>query len=267
MSGYKKYWLRVGEWKVGVFFEKAEQTVLRGRFIGEFEEVFGKGGFLTDDGIPDFTVSIENPDKFSEVIDREGGQKYFYLFQERHLEDKKIRSHYNIGLGGLQVILREVCMRLFQEKGFILHASACLSGDEVLYAFLANSGGGKSTTAGMMEKEGFAHFADDIIGVCKSDQGFRYYSLPVIEKEKLPVLREVDKAKFFFVQKSNEIKKERIEDRKKLLDMVIRQVWLAGERMSERMFSRVVEFVEKGEFWILKTMVDSQGLKELMNEA
>ncbi|MFZ5932517.1 MAG: hypothetical protein ACOYT7_00295 [Patescibacteria group bacterium] len=251
---------------VRLVFSPTEQVFYKRKLVETVREIWGKEGFLRRKGrIPDFTVEFRPEGGRSEVLVREVEQKFFFLIVKKDFQKKKFSLYYSVSPRLLDVLLREIFVFLLQKEGFLLHCSSLLDKNGILSAFMAHSGGGKTTTANLLSKSRVV-FSDDVVIVRKNKKGWLFSSPPFVEKEKLPLNLKAQKAKLYFVEKGNVASKNKITDKSKILPRFLEQIW--QERKGESSFNLgiILKFVRDNEFYNLITTLDKNAMGRVFDE-
>ncbi|GIQ69783.1 aldolase [Xylanibacillus composti] len=118
-----------------------------------------------------------------------GGSVYFYLagaavFKVESGKHIWISPEDNADEELIRLCVTSTCVgALLLQKGMLpLHGSAVVAGDKA-YAFVGHSGAGKSTLAAALVNRGFPFISDDIVAVCRSQDG--YLAVPAFPRQRL----------------------------------------------------------------------------------
>lgn len=246
-------------------FEKSDHTFFKRRLIEEIGRVWGGSGFLSELKRKwNFEIRfVSDPGRF-EIISKE--KKDYYLTLKREIEKKRVNVFYLGGLRVFDIVLRETFNLLLKKDGFILHAASIQRKDESVDVFLAPSGGGKTTVAKALSGARRRRFSDDMLIVKKRRKSWELFSPPFIEKDLLPAKREARKARFFFVKKAKRIAKTEIQDKSKILRMLLSQIWLSKEKIDEKVLKRVMAFVSESTFYELNATLNARSIWRILNE-
>ncbi len=161
------------------------------------------------------------------------------------VSNKKIVTYSLISSYQFERILKNVIFDLLKTNGgFAIHASAA-SVKGKAYLFLAESGGGKSTTVELLNNK-YHILSDDITAIRKLKSRYYVFQTPFVEKawwiKKKQDLYEVDK--IFFLNKSKEFDIVKINDQDRANETVLNQIYAAQEP-DERTLKNVLGFVKK----------------------
>jgi hypothetical protein len=198
---------------------------------------------------------------FLNIIFRKKEKNYFLNFYQQ-INKNKIETYYQISLIQFQLIIRNVLQELLSKnKGFILHASGNVI-DGKAYLFLAPSGGGKSTIMTMLSDK-YKPIASDTAIIKKEKKGYFIYQTPFLEKDSWV---KKDKIKYplgkiFFLKKANFFKIEKIEDKKEILNLALKQFWADKESFK---IKYLIQFIQKNSFYILNFRKNKNEIKKLI---
>ena len=125
----------------------------------------------------DFTISFFEPPRTSTISFKNAHYMKFYeLINQTHI----ITSH-SISIFQFNVIIRAIIGLLLKKDSFVLHASACLVGEEALL-FIGGSGDGKSTVIRLLRKK-YKALGDDSVIIRKLDRNYFMYQTPFTERQ------------------------------------------------------------------------------------
>lgn len=191
----------IGGFLVEVEFGESELAWYKQKAIEQFLEVWGEGGFLRDADGADYKVFVDYKDMFKEVCLREFDEELYLRSFNWDRKKRKIKISGLVGIAGLYFVLQRIVFELLKDqKGFVLHASLGEREGEYV-AFMAPSGGGKSTSVGLYVKDENSVFADDSCVVRKEKGDWYFYSEFGVKKEYLPKSKKVKDVKMYFVKK------------------------------------------------------------------
>lgn len=185
------------------------------------------------------------------------------------IDEARKRANVNYTVSQLQfdMIIREIIDKyLFEkDKGFYLHGSAVGNKKEA-FLFLGKSGAGKSTTAQLLG--GLCKvLSDDFLIVRKNKKGFSYYQSISYEKnwdfERTNDPYQISKV--FFVKKAKEFSLKKIENKDKVLSMIMKQ-FFTYDLKPEAQFSLLTEFVNKTEFYYIYVKKDEKLFKDFFRK-
>ncbi|MFA6532844.1 MAG: hypothetical protein WCT22_02485 [Patescibacteria group bacterium] len=186
---------------------------------------------------------------------------YINLFEE--VSNRKIITYYQISFVQFQVILRMIINILLKNQGFIIHASASnIKGKALL--FLGKSGAGKSTTMKFLNHK-YQSLADDTVIIKKENSNYFFYQTPFIEKEAW--VKKTNKryglGSIFFIKKAKFFKKEKISDKNKILNLLIKQLWTNDENDIKNKTAALFKYLyQSGNFFYLYLKKNS---KQMIN--
>ncbi len=238
-KGKIKYVLELGGFRVGLDFEGSEQVVLRENLYRRIKEYWGD--FLIEESVSRVDWRLKYEDSLMVWSKKESEYEWWLIAKE---EERTWNLSLMPGLAMFNTLLKRILLRLFLDNdGLVLHGSA-VEYEGRVYVFVAPSGGGKSTTAKILEKHGWRHVADDLIFLRKIAGKWRVYGSLVIEKSYRPskfVGRELE---ILVLNKGKEMSKKEISDRKLRLEKLLKQT-VVKEGMSGEVFKRLVDLTDK----------------------
>lgn len=259
--------LEAAGFRIKFIFEPTELIYYKNVLMDELSKVFKGGGFLTSSNKKaNFEIFFVSDIEKNSVLIREFGKKYYFLSQERNFSKRKVTIFYSTSLRLVDILLRDIFAYLLKGKGFLLHCSAFKDGDGVLHAFLAPSGGGKTTAYNLLFYKGFKRFNDDILIIKKGSYAWKFFSPPFIEKQNKPIKNEVSKAKIYFVEKAEKALKTKIEDKKSIVPKFLEQIWLAQEKIDRETLKSALAFVSNNDFYYLSTTLNRREVRRVFNE-
>lgn len=261
-------YIQVAGFVIRLVFEPTESVFFKRKFLKGVQEIWGKGGFLrATTKKADFEIRFVRDASQIEILQKERGTKHYYLTFQRDFGSRKVSTFYYIGTPALQMLLREILAFLVSKDGFLLHASSCLDESGNLFVFLAPSGGGKTTVADLLSKlSGFVKFSDDMLIVRKVRNKWVFFSPPFVEKDDLPTKRKTEAAKIFFVRKSNSASEEKISDKRKILKLVLKQLWLRSGEIERKTLSTAISFASENDFYMLKSSLSTEEMQRVLDE-
>lgn len=238
-KGKIKYVLELGGFRVGLDFEGSEQVVLRENLYRRIEEYWRD--FLVEEKGREIDWWLKCEDSLVVWPKREGEYEWWLIARE---EEKTWNLSLMPGLATFNTLLKRILVKLFlDDNGLVLHGSA-VEHEGRVYVFVAPSGGGKSTTAKILEKCGWRHVADDLVFLRKVAGKWYIHGSLVIEKSYLPskfVGRELE---ILVLNKGEKMSKREIGDGKLRLEKLLKQT-VVGEGMSGEVFKRLVDLTGK----------------------
>ena len=262
----KDYFLDVAGFVVKFRFSPTEQVFYKKKLIETIGEIWDREGFLLKKGKKaDFTLEFIPEAGKSEVLVRKLEQKFFFLIAKKNFQKRKFSLYYSVSPRLLDILLREIFVFLLKKDGFLLHCSSLLDKNGVLSAFMAHSGGGKTTAASLLSKNRVL-FSDDVVIVRKDKKGWLFFSPPFVEKEKLPLNLKARKAKLYFVKKGAVPSKTKMNDKSKVLPLFLEQVWQEREGNSRFNLGVILKFIQDNEFYSLETTLDKNAVGRVFNE-
>lgn len=262
----QELFLEVAKFVIKMVFEPTEAVFFKQKLLEVISEVLGKGRFLVGTRKKwDFEIRFIADRGRMKIVEREGGREHYYLAFKRNFSRGKIKTFYSVSLQAILMLLREIFAYLLQKDGFLLHASSCLSQKGKLKIFLAPQGGGKTTVADLLSKtKGFVKFSDDILLIRKRKGRWHFFSPPFVEKEMLPTKRKAKDAKIFFVKKSKVPSKKKLDNKDKVLRLILKQIWVRTEKLEKQTLANVMSFVTENEFHQLKSTFDAKQMREVL---
>jgi|GEM_PF-6773562 len=270
----QRYYLSAGGVVGEIVFGESEQIEWKGRLIKDFEEIWGGGGFLLRTKPKKIDYQIEFVDemylggKDGLIIRHKGRSSDVYLLLISWVSQNKIRVHYFLGVAELNALLREIYAKLSgKKKYFLLHAATCIDENNVAYLICAKSGGGKSTTAEAMIREGWSPMGGDLLLVRRNKNGWSYESLPLVEKELLPKKKIVNNARVYFIEKTKVAWVKQIRDKIQLVKKVMEQTVIESAEGKEKVSQLVIDWASgKQEAHQLGVALGKTNFKQLMKE-
>lgn len=159
------------------------------------------------------------------------------------VNDNKVTTYFQLGIFQFETVLKNVLLMILKRNGgFGIHASCAKVGGNA-YLFLAESGGGKSTSTELLKDE-FPTLNDDITLIRKLGSKYYVFQTPFIEKpwwiRKSSKLYPV--GKIFFLHKSAEFKVKPIPNRQPLTANLLKQV-IAAQNPDKNVMKNVKDFV------------------------
>lgn len=254
----EQIFLNVAGKVIEFYFEPSEQGIIRNTLISNIKKVWGPSGFMSKKSKrSDFLIGFSSDPP--EILVR--GDKYYYLDYKKVSVKRRVDTSYYLSLASLQLLLKDVISYIFEKEGFFLHGSSIVGKDKILRVFLAPTGGGKTTGAGLLPSA-FVRFSDDIILVLKVGRNWKFFSPPFIEKNHFPKRKEADKAEFYFLEKSSVGEKILLDRHDILLKKLISQIWLRGA-ISQKMLKLISQFIKEHKFYQLSFSLKSK-LEEII---
>ena len=262
------FYLKSAGFVIKLICEPTEQVFFKHKLIEGIQEIWGKGGFLGKTSKTwDFEIRFVSQANRMRIIQKEGGKKHYYLTFQRDFTSRKVIAFYYTSLPIFQMLLREIMAFLLLRDGFLLHASSCQDKKGNLKAFLAPSGGGKTTFADLISKtKTFVKFSDDILLIRKVKGEWFFFSPPFVEKEMLPTERKAKNIEIFFIKKSKSPSKEKLDENDKILGFILKQVWVRKEKLEKQTLANVMAFVAENEFYQLRTVLDLKKMRKVLYE-
>jgi hypothetical protein len=190
---------------------------------------------------------------------------YIPLFKT--ISDRKIITFYQLGIYNFEIVLKNAMFYILKKNGgFGIHASAS-NIKQKAYLFLAESGGGKSTTAELL-KDKFPTLNDDITLIRKLGTKYYLFQTPFVEKpwwiKKTTKLYPV--GKIFFLHKSSEFKAILKSNILNLKPEVLPQI-IAAQNPDKIIFKNVNDFIKStNNFYDLYFAKESNGLIKLISQ-
>lgn len=233
-------------------------------FVNMLERDWGKVFSLGKNKKYEFEIVVADDLGGGGEIIKQNNVVYFSSYK---YGKKKITISYFVGVSQFSRMMMEVSFQILGNRGFILHASSCLDPDEKkLYLFSANSGGGKSTTAKMLEKSGWSHFSDDTVVVMKDKFGWKYFGPNYPEKKyganNLSTNRS---AGIYFVNKeSKKVRVEPVSDKVSFFKLLLSQVWAYNDKLSEIQTKLVFSYVKNNDCFVLYRNLNKKSLLEVL---
>jgi len=264
----KIFFLKIAGFTVKIVCEQTEQVFFKHKLIEAIQQIWGKGGFLGKTSKSwDFEIKFVSQANRMRIIQRERGKKHYYLTSQRDFKSRKAIVFYHTSLLTFQMLLREIMAFLLLRDGFLLHASSCQDEKGNLKAFLAPSGGGKTTIANLVSKtKTFVKFSDDILLIRKVKGEWFFFSPPFVEKEMLPTKRKAKNIEIFFIKKSKSPSKEKLDKNDKILRFILKQVWVRKEKLEKQTLANVMAFVAENEFYQLRSVLDLKQMRKVLYE-
>jgi hypothetical protein len=259
------FYLSQAGFTLKIVFEPTDQIFIKNEFISIFKKTWKD--FLTKKGKKeDFSITVSPGTANLEVIAREAGEKYYFLSISRDFKHNKATIYYSGSIRILDTLIKEVFAYLLAKDGFLLHSSTLLGQDKTLYIFLARSGGGKTTTAKLLRGKALTEFSDDIVIVKRTQEGWRYFTPPLVEKERPALRQEAKKAVFFVIKKAKKGYKRKIENPGKILPFLLGQIWLREQKVDKRIFANAVKLIRENRFYYLGVTLERRVMKGIISE-
>jgi hypothetical protein len=262
------FYLKSAGFVIKLICEPTEQVFFKHKLIEGIQEIWGRGGFLGKTSKTwDFEIRFVSQANRMRIIQKERGKKHYYLTFQRDFTSRKVIAFYYTSLPTFQMLLREIMAFLLLRDGFLLHASSCQDKKGNLKAFLAPSGGGKTTIADLISKtKTFVKFSDDILLIRKVKGEWFFFGPPFVEKEMLPTKRKAKNIEIFFIKKSKSPSKEKLDGNDKILRFILKQVWVRKEKLEKQTLANVMAFVAENEFYQLRTVLDLKKMRKVLYE-
>lgn len=258
----EKYYLTHAGITIEIVFAPTEFVYLQQSIITQFKEVWGS--FLGRSRKADFRVRVLPEEAKDSVFVREGGKKYYFLTFLRDFRHNRVMTYYSLGLRSFDMLLKEIFAHLTEKDGFLLHCSSLKNRKGKLHAFVARSGGGKSTTAKTLLGSGQTKFGDDIIIVRRMGSGWKFFSPPFVEKDRAPVKREATEGSFYIVKKTKKPYLRRIEDKGSRLPFLLGQIWLRERTLSKKTLANVISFLNTSDFYELGATLNKREMRKMV---
>ncbi len=253
--------LKILDFIIEINFGENEWS-LKESFLSDFYSLWGQFEIKkTKFGI-DYKVDYLTHKSINLIdVKRESKEMWWKIWVE---DQRQIEVLVDLGIGGFNFLLRHILLKLiFANNGLAFHASTVVKNGLAL-VFLAPSGGGKSTTAGMLESQGYKHLGDDVIFFRKNGSKWFVYGTPLVEKKYKPIKFVGEKVKFFFIEKSQGFALKKLES-SLALKSLLPQV-LTFDRLDKNIFENVRDFTVDHQFYKLKTRLDAVGLEGVLHE-
>jgi hypothetical protein len=238
-------------------FYPTKNVLMKNYLEGEIEKVWGK--FEVNSRKPDFVIRIK--DGVNEIYRNK--DKYYYLTFVKKLKAKSVNTTYQISIGYLDFMFREIVNNKLEKDGFILHASAVMGKDKIVRIFLAKSGGGKSTTANTFEKCGYKIIADDSIVVRKELERWVVYAPPFLEKTHQPIKIRLNKLRIYIIEKSDKPGLKQVTVHKISTRNIINSLWLTYRNISEAKLKNVMKFANEVKLYKIKATLNHKEMGRL----
>ncbi len=193
----------------------------------------------------DFQIDFVERFFLETIIKKNQKRNYISFFEEK--SKKKIITYYQISFIQFQLILRQIINNLLKDKGFIIHASAS-NINEKAFLFLGQSGAGKSTTMKYINNK-YQSLADDTVIIKKENGKYFVYQTPIIEKESWvkKTNKRYEIGSVFFIKKAKFFKKENIYDKNKILNLLVKQLWINDEKDIKNKTSALFKYLYQSE--------------------
>lgn len=259
----QEYYLCIADFVIRVRVSASEQLIYRKIFLENFERLWAGVMCKTPDYV-DFEIACDVGEPSVKSIVK--NKTHYMAGWVTDYKNRRIKIENLSSLWVLQLAIRQVVFHLLKGKGFLLHASAIMNQDKTMQLFLAESGGGKSTTARRMIELGAKHIADDSVIVKKVEGEWRCYGPGMVEKQYLA--RSAGSSNFALnclIKSTNTRKFEPVNLAEKL-SLVMKQVWLMEEGMNKSTYEMVVSFVKSAKIYKLELSLNSDKLREVMDE-
>ncbi len=261
-SGTQKYGLKIAAFKINFYFLPSDQAILKKMMIDSFVSIWSE--YLTDAFFsPDFTIMVgEEPREFNTYIN---GQDIFLSSWRWDIPKKKVYIYNLYSIWIIQFVLRQVMVILLKGKGFLLHASAVIGKDNVLRGFMAESGGGKSTTALSAAKYGMQHVGDDMLIFMRKGKEWVCYGSRFLEKAFLPTDFIIKSFRLYEVHKSKkpEISIE-VKSYGEKMKILLAQVWTYDAPVDEIGYNLLLDFAKEVKVNKLYLSLNPSRLKEAL---
>ncbi|MGB9883542.1 MAG: hypothetical protein ACPLRN_03465 [Microgenomates group bacterium] len=195
----------------------------------------------------DFRINFIN--KNPELFELKKTNKTFFLFYKSL--KRSIFTYYFISFIQLQFLFRQILFLLLKNKGFIIHCSAVADKNNNAYLFLGKPGSGKSTIASLIKGD-FKQLADDTGIIKKEGKNYFFYQTPFIEKKELIKNNfKYQVKKIFFLKKDQFFKIEKIEDKKYILNRIIKQIFLLENNFKKNEMKILFHLINKIDFYFI----------------
>lgn len=242
-------------------FLPTELVFLQENVISQFKEVWGK--FLGGGRKPDFSVRLVQGDAKEKVMVMEKGRRYYFLTYLRDFRKRRVQAYYSGSIRTIDLLLKEIYAFLLEKDGFLLHASSLKTKTKII-AFLAPTGGGKTTTAKNLMGSKSDRFGDDIVLVRKINGKWRFFSPPFMEKEGVPRKQEADAGAFYLVKKAKKPYKKILTDKTRLLPSLLGQIWLGEKGVTRKILGSAASFLGDHDFYELGATLNKKEMRKLV---
>ncbi len=259
----QEYYLSIAEFVIKIKISASEQVIFREIFLENFRRLW-RGVMLLESERTDFEIECDLSDPAMRTIVKK--EKLYMEAWATEVKQNKIRLANLSSLWVLQLAIRQAVMHLLKGQGFLLHASAVRGESKGMQIFLAESGGGKSTTAKRASELGLRHVADDSVIVRKIKGGWRCYGPGMVEKQYLASSIGSSRFALNCLIKSASTRKYEPSSLAEKLSLVMKQVWLFDEGMSKATYEMVVSFVKAAKIYQLELSLKPEKLGEVLDE-
>lgn len=235
-------YFQIAGFLIKIIFQKTESSFHQKTFKKAVTIHFN--GFITqiNNQQPDYCISFIEQNYF-EIL-RKGDKKKHLVNLIDYNSKKSLTSYYHISIAQFEFILRTIIQNLlFQNSGFILHASACLINGEA-NIFTGFSGIGKSTIIRLL-KNNYQILADDSIIIRKIKNTFYLYQTPITDKEWW-IKKGSSKyalGKVFFLHQAKIFGIEKQQNKDRILKKILSQFWTADNINAKRQIPYILEFI------------------------
>ena len=226
-------------------FHKTDWNFAENKIRDEIRQYF-KGFIYKKSNKIDFTINFVEKRYFISKKDRLGNQ-FVVIFEKK--SESMINTYYQIGFIQFQFILREIINNLLAEnQGYILHASAVSHGNKA-YIFLGKPTAGKSTIVRLLSKK-YKPFADDSVYVKKINNRLFLFQTPMVEKETIEnkSSKKYSIERIFFLIKGKRFFIEKINNKKKTLQLIIGQLITTTEVLKKQL-PQLIDFINKNDLF------------------
>ncbi|OGM84395.1 hypothetical protein A2376_01805 [Candidatus Woesebacteria bacterium RIFOXYB1_FULL_47_31] len=259
------YFLEVGNFVIKIELFPTENIIIKNLLRREIEKVWGGGKFLSKRAkASDWIIRIFPAEKGTKIIHQKFSGESYILTYKRN--GRKFTTFYHVSFYSLQMFVKEILDSLLANDGFILHASSVIDKMGVAHVFLAPREGGKSTIGKLLGKRGFSRLSDDNLITRKLKSAWNFFSPPFVEKDLLPLKKEAEKARIYFLKKSKKAQLTPLKNRKKILKKVLQNVWVNRGVFEKAKLKNIMDFASNNNFYLLKSTLNVNEMQKIINE-
>ncbi len=252
--------------RIEIQFHQTEYPNRRITFIKAFQNHFGMFIEKPNNDPSVFRIHFVERLHF-EIFNKSGIEKYYLNFYEKSTKNSLI-SYYHVSILEIEFILRTIIQDLLvNNKGFILHASACLINGKA-NLFTGASGIGKSTIITLLRNQ-YQAIADDNVIIREIDGLYYLYQLPITEKEWWVTKRKNKYLlkKVFFLHQSKKFSMKQLQDKEHILARITQQFWMNDKTNISNQMNCILKFISRfHHFYILSFRKEKEGLINILSE-
>lgn len=248
LEKFQHYYLECAGYVVKVVVNLGEQELIREIVDDYFGVTLRNNGFVKN--------KVKSRVDYTIVYGWDQG--VFKVKRENKIEkidSKKVDTKNKIiylssamGFEYINFVIKTLFSELLEISGFVMHCSSVVDKYGNVSLFLAESGGGKSTTMEniVLQSKLHKHVCDDMLVIKKEKDQWFLYTLPIFEKKRYCTNMKfpLKNVKAYLIEKNEETFVEKIDLSTKL-PVIIGQIWTLEGNITGDLFELVGELVQK----------------------